>query len=196
MNSVVIHSSSIVRKGLNSVYADLKIGDLLQYSSISEFDSDTNSKIYDIIVVESGAISISNYDRLKGMCKMILGVFNNEDEMKADNVYKHKIQIWSKYPEVLNYFSDYYNCTERAIKKRKKGDNELTDRETDVLKMVALGHTNKDIADKLFISIHTVISHRKNITEKLGIKSISGLTVYAFMNNILDTSSVDVESLI
>ena len=75
-------------------------------------------------------------------------------------------------------------------------DSELTAREKDVLNLVALGHSNKEIADKLFISIHTVISHRKNITEKLGIKSISGLTVYAMLNKIIDTDQMNTDQLI
>ena len=45
---------------------------------------------------------------------------------------------------------------------------------------------NKEIADQMNISIHTVISHRKNITRKTGIKSVSGLTVYALLNNLID----------
>ena len=64
------------------------------------------------------------------------------------------------------------------------------------MQLVALGNSNKEIAEKLFISIHTVISHRKNITEKLGIKSISGLTVYAILNKLIDTNSIDPEQLI
>lgn len=62
----------------------------------------------------------------------------------------------------------------------------LSDRETDVLKLVAKGFSNKEIGEKLFISMHTVISHRKNITKKLGIKSISGLTVYAILHKLID----------
>ena len=79
---------------------------------------------------------------------------------------------------------------------RKPDDTELTPREKDVLSLVALGHSNKEIAASLFISIHTVISHRKNITEKLGIKSISGLTVYAVLNKIIDTDTLDTDLLI
>lgn len=63
---------------------------------------------------------------------------------------------------------------------------ELSDREKDVVKQIALGKTNKEIADLLFISTHTVITHRKNITRKLGIKTVSGITVYAILNNIID----------
>ncbi len=66
----------------------------------------------------------------------------------------------------------------------------LSDRELDVLKAVAHGYSNKEIADKLCISINTVITHRKNITDKLGVKTIAGLTVYAIMNNIINPEDV------
>lgn len=72
----------------------------------------------------------------------------------------------------------------------------LTERETEILKLVALGNASKEIAEKLSISTHTVITHRKNITEKLGIKSISGLTVYAILNKIIDTNELRIDDLI
>ena len=62
---------------------------------------------------------------------------------------------------------------------------ELSDRETDVLVLVAKGLSSKEIADKLNISIHTVNSHRKNITHKTGIKSVAGLAVYAMIHNLM-----------
>jgi DNA-binding CsgD family transcriptional regulator len=54
-----------------------------------------------------------------------------------------------------------------------------------------MGLQNKEIADKLNISIHTVITHRKNITNKLSIKSISGLTVFAILNGIIEIDSIN-----
>ncbi len=62
---------------------------------------------------------------------------------------------------------------------------ELSARERDVLKEVARGLTNKEIAEKLTISVNTVITHRKNLSGKLGIKSASGLSLYALMNGII-----------
>ena len=62
---------------------------------------------------------------------------------------------------------------------------ELSEREREILISVACGRTNKEIADKHNISIHTVISHRKNISRKTGIKTIAGLTVYALLNNMI-----------
>ena len=67
---------------------------------------------------------------------------------------------------------------------------ELSRRETDVLVQVARGLTNKEIADSLNVSVHTVISHRKNIMHKTGIKSVAGLTVYAILNNLIDESAL------
>ncbi|HAD02757.1 MAG TPA: LuxR family transcriptional regulator, partial [Porphyromonadaceae bacterium] len=50
---------------------------------------------------------------------------------------------------------------------------------------------NKEIADKLNISLNTVLSHRKNITAKLGIKTVSGLIFYAIMHGIISAEDID-----
>ena len=66
----------------------------------------------------------------------------------------------------------------------------LSGREIDVLRLIAKGVTNKEIADKLSISLNTVLTHRKNITAKLGIKTVSGLTFYAIMNGIVSGEEI------
>ncbi|HVN49485.1 MAG TPA: LuxR C-terminal-related transcriptional regulator [Bacteroidota bacterium] len=66
----------------------------------------------------------------------------------------------------------------------------LTERETEVLRLVACGDLNKQIADKLSISLHTVISHRKNITRKLQIKTVAGLTIYALLNGLISSRDI------
>lgn len=68
---------------------------------------------------------------------------------------------------------------------------ELSDREKEILISVAKGLINKEIADLHSISINTVITHRKNITRKTGIKSVAGLTVYALLNGLIDANSVE-----
>ena len=67
---------------------------------------------------------------------------------------------------------------------------ELSDREIEILVSVAQGLLNKEIADRHNISINTVITHRKNITRKTGIKTVAGLTVYAILNGYVDINSV------
>lgn len=69
-------------------------------------------------------------------------------------------------------------------------EHELSPREIEVLVLITKGLINKEIADKLNISLTTVISHRKNITEKLGIKSVSGLAIYAVMRGYIEADSI------
>ena len=74
---------------------------------------------------------------------------------------------------------------------QKEEAEELSEREKDVLIQVVKGLSNKEIADVLCISMHTVIAHRKNITRKIGIKTVAGLTAYAILNNLIDINSIE-----
>lgn len=66
----------------------------------------------------------------------------------------------------------------------------LSDREIEVLSLIVQGYINKEIADQLNIGLTTVISHRKNIMEKLGVKSVSALTIYAVMHGYVDINKI------
>lgn len=67
----------------------------------------------------------------------------------------------------------------------------LSQRELDVLRLVALGFLNKEVADKLNISLNTVLSHRKNITAKLGIKTVSGLIFYCITHGLISADEIE-----
>ena len=69
----------------------------------------------------------------------------------------------------------------------------LTDREKEVVVCIVKGMTNKEIADHLFLSIHTINTHRKNITKKLQIHSASGLTIYAIVNKLVDINEINAD---
>lgn len=66
----------------------------------------------------------------------------------------------------------------------------LSDREIEVMTLIVQGYINKEIADKLNIGLSTVITHRKNMMEKLGMKSVSALTIYAVMHGYVDINSI------
>lgn len=68
--------------------------------------------------------------------------------------------------------------------------NVLSDREIEVLSLIVKGLINKEIADRLNIGLATVITHRRNIMEKLGVKSVSALTIYAVMHGYVDIKSI------
>lgn len=73
----------------------------------------------------------------------------------------------------------------------KSADFTLGDREKDIIRCVAQGKSNKEIADELCISVHTVATHRRNISSKLGIHSAAGLTIFAILNKIVDLEDVN-----
>ena len=66
----------------------------------------------------------------------------------------------------------------------------LSDREVEVMSLIVQGYINKEIADRLNIGLSTVITHRKNIMEKLGMKSVSALTIYAVMHGYVDINKI------
>ncbi|MDR1102195.1 MAG: LuxR C-terminal-related transcriptional regulator [Tannerella sp.] len=71
-----------------------------------------------------------------------------------------------------------------------ESSRELSAREREVLQLIVAGLMNKEIADKLYISLNTVLTHRKNITSKLGIKTVPGLTFYAITNGLISGNEI------
>ncbi|MBO4581053.1 MAG: response regulator transcription factor [Bacteroidales bacterium] len=69
-------------------------------------------------------------------------------------------------------------------------NSELTKKEKEVLALIIKGKLNKEIAEELNLSIHTIITHRKNISKKTDIKSISGLTIYALLHNLIQKEDI------
>lgn len=65
-------------------------------------------------------------------------------------------------------------------------EDTLSDREREIVHCVVCGLSNKQIAEQLFISLNTVLTHRKNIARKLNIHSVAGLTIYAIVNKIVN----------
>ena len=99
--------------------------------------------------------------------------------------YDECIGIYDNYTRIIHKLK---SAIEESSKAPKSDLNELSGRERDILAAVAKGLTNKEIAEEFNISVYTVISHRRNISQKLGINSIPGLTVYAIMNKLVDMS--------
>jgi DNA-binding CsgD family transcriptional regulator len=93
------------------------------------------------------------------------------------------ISVSDQAPTILRTISDLLRDDYRGS--QPMSHEVLSERETEVLKLMAEGMANKEIAEKLHISINTVITHRKNISQKTGIRSLSGLTIYAVTQKII-----------
>ncbi len=99
----------------------------------------------------------------------------------------HHINPYGKPAEIVDEINRFIH--KEVLPKQNSAT--LSQREIDVLRLVVAGRTSKEIAEALHISVNTVMTHRKNISSKLGIKSVSGLSFYALMNGLTtdDTSA-------
>lgn len=118
-------------------------------------------------------------------------IYNNEEWLNQHSLVEEEIFI----PAIRNEErklkqNDVSAKISNMISQAPQSEEQLSDRERDVIIAVVQGMTNKEIADHLFISINTVITHRRNIARKLQIHSPAGLTIYAIVNNLVDISSV------
>ena len=194
----IIHSSEIIRKGINAILRSYFNSEIILLEKKEELKAFCELKGQDIVIIYEN-ISLekkTNFQQFQQDNQVKWIAYLNDHEEPAEPLPLCKFYVTSKTqaPQLQQLVA---RCWDKTRKQPKTNDNEeLTAREKDVLTLVALGHSNKVIAEKLFISIHTVISHRKNITEKTGIKSISGLTVYAILNNLIDTETINPEDLI
>lgn len=194
----IIHSSEIIRKGLNSIlrsYFNTEIIQLEQMDELKSFCEQTNQNILIIYECTTNQ-NLSHFQALQIKNRVKWIAFHNKKRNPDESLLCPDLEI-NDYTTALELHKVVSKCWDIKNQPVKSQTNEeLTNREKEVLKLVALGFPNKVIAGKLFISIHTVISHRKNITEKTGIKSISGLTVFAILNNLIDTDTINPEDLI
>lgn len=192
---IVIHSSEIVRLGLSEILKKLFDVDVILISTIEDLNSYNEFINFRLVfIIESNHFNKTLNSFRKSNSVKVVSLYENKNEANSNEIYDCRMSIQASSEQIQKLLNPYLLQDQSTLD--KKESSSLTEREIDVVKLVALGKINKEIADELCISIHTVISHRKNITEKLGIKSISGLTVYAILNKLIDTSTMDLESLI
>ena len=194
----IIHSSEIIRKGLAAILRNFFNMEIMQMETMSGLNAYRKMKKKAVLIILEDLIyqDLEPLNALRENNQVKFVRFTGRSGLQNATPFEceESINIETTAIGLQDIIS---KCLKNVEKISGNNENdELTIREKEVLRLVALGHSNKIIADKLFISIHTVISHRKNISEKTGIKSISGLTVYAILNNLIDTNSINPADLI
>lgn len=161
------------------------------YASSPSFDDITNEHL-SVLLADLKSILVKH---LSGNFNenLAYAVFFSIDSLWRDLVIHERIRDKILYPKIMELKQAGFDNWKEVISDEKSdADNiekgAITSRELEVLKLVATGHLNKEIADKLGISFNTVLSHRKNITAKLGIKTVSGLTFYCISHGYMSMS--------
>lgn len=143
----------------------------------------------DLVVLNPSLIDFSKRFSFKALFQdypqipVIALVYSYFDQQWLKN-FNAVIEINDEFPKVEAKLQDVLSSLNEHTESTDL--YELSDREREVLIELSKGKTNKEIAEKLHISVHTVITHRKNIIKKTGIKSVAGLTVYAMLNNLIE----------
>ena len=191
---IIVEPSPIVSAGLASYFDDInQVSIVSQLDRIDRMEEKLAAYNPDILIINPLLIAYDTNEHFLKICRdfsnvipvalvtsyVDTGILKQFKDVIEINDSKQKVVT-----KIFNLLSD------NKLTQDKPESVELSNRETDVLVALVKGLTNKEISDKLYISVHTVITHRKNIVRKTGIKSVSGLTVYALLNNLVDESEI------
>ena len=189
---IICEVSEIIANGLAEI-----VDSMAQFDVVARIDNPEHlsEKITatdaNLVIINPLLLGFHNKEFLSQLgkehpCVILIALVNSYLEHAMLTPYNGIIEINDTRSRIISKMNEFA----KSDIAKKTDDVELSKRETDVLVSVAKGMMNKEIADQMNISIHTVISHRKNITRKTGIKSVSGLTVYALLNNLIDESEL------
>jgi len=189
---VIIEPSPIVQEGLKAVISRCRgfevVGSVYDMHHQEEYLAMMRA---DIVVLNPALIEFHRRNTVKNMFEGVVLValvysYTDHEMLKqfasVIDIYDDQSKIDAKLREAVAVESQQDEFVSEG--------NELSEREKEILIAVAKGMINKEIAALHNISIHTVISHRKNISRKTGIKSISGLAVYALLNKMIEQNEI------
>ncbi|MBR1807787.1 MAG: response regulator transcription factor [Paludibacteraceae bacterium] len=186
----IVHTSFIVAAGLRQVLQPLfEQTEILIYNYLTELQNDIErndgNRPYFVHFFVDEHILMTQADYFLNLPQLTIALSSNASitgsPFPVFNIQLPEEQI---YRQILRM----HRLT--GVATAPPADNTLSQRETQVLCLIAKGLPNKLIADQLSISIPTVVSHRQNITRKLGIHSIAALTVYAIMKGYIDHTDI------
>ena len=168
---------------------------LISGENITEFRIQQYSKSHDGMdkkLQELKNIIIKYYTPAEGtscdmLCNVLFSIYNCEADLRAhcemeEALFFPAVQLLEE--RIANKTYTPGNTDEA---------NTLSEREREIIAYIVKGLTNKEIAAELFLSINTILTHRKNISRKLDIHSVSGLTIYAIVNGIVKIDEVKMQ---
>lgn len=192
---LIVETSPLISSGLSSFFEGMN---QFTVSAVVDNIEDLQDKMVihnpDILIINPimiGYYAINNFFKNLSQnypnihCVALVTTYIDKNILRY---FKEIVELSDNKQKVVNKLINLLNNSDETTSQE---NIELSNREVDVLVSVAKGMTNKEISDLLSISVHTVITHRKNIVKKTGIKSVAGLTVYALLNNLVEESEIN-----
>ncbi|WP_372651382.1 response regulator transcription factor [Draconibacterium sp.] len=188
---LIIEPSVIIREGIAAILQQMKDSVELSFAdTLEEALKFGQSNLFKIVIINPVTLNNSkkNLNNLLSLYNKsnVVGLISNHYDRTLYDNFADNIFVTDRQETITQIISKHFKATPAV---NNDIDNTLSEREIDVLKLLASGKSNKEIAEELFISIHTVISHRKNISSKIGVKSTAALVIYAVANGLIDIDS-------
>ncbi len=189
INILVFNNSEIILNGFSKIISVIGFEPIL-VKKIDEFLDYPNLLGYVLLILPQNLYEEKTafFEKHFKSATILKYLFFNVNEQKDNELHVNDSSIIIQYK--IQEIIDSFKTNNLSI-----NTQDLTRREIEVLKLVAHGFINKEIAEQLSISTHTVISHRKNISEKTGIKTISGLTMYAVIKELINIKDINTDYL-
>jgi len=192
LNIAIINPSTVLFEGLRLILKGCEHPlNIDRYFSITDILA-KEDELYDVIIVDSASFQ-NNGKHFHKMIEsfnecIILGFITSSAPRDFTESCNDLVYIDDTPSKIVGIM-------EKLVKNLNKGhkvlsENPLSEREKEVLKLLVKGDTAKEIAAKLFISTHTVVTHRKNISAKLGIKTTSAMAIYAVSANLVTLDDI------
>lgn len=180
--------SYLVRKGIIYLLQRMPGQVIIHEINYAEdFEKNQSEMEFNAIIIENNSTENIDFKSIDSLPRLVIIDDKNISKTTGENT-EHFLNVNCNKKEAFETMLDFHR---KLLPKNESEDsNGLSVREKDVVRCIALGKTNKEMAVELFISLHTVITHRKNITGKLGIKTVAGLTVYALLNGLVKMEEI------
>lgn len=192
LHIIIAESSPVLAAGFSQCLRRLPgiMANIIEVKSPADLADCVKSNIPDVILVNPtfGGIFNPSHFREANQCDSckIIAIEVGKLSRQTAALFDGLISVIDDMDTILNKIKTL--CAPGHDNSEEKEN--LSSREREIISLVVKGLTNQEIADRLFLSIHTVITHRRNIARKLEIHSATGLTIYAIVNKIVDIDEI------
>lgn len=189
----IIDQNTLEATGLKSILCDMApMGDVSTFTSVEEMlqedeYSDETVRFFHFFVSSQELISHADFF-LQHQRQTI--VLTSQPIVGKQFELFHTLDTSQLEHDLLKSILTLFERGHKQHPLPQEGSSPLSVRETEVLALVVKGYINKEIADHLYISLPTVITHRKNICDKLHLRSVSSLTIYAVTHGIVSAEDI------